>query len=137
MVTIYVDLPAPTNVKATVLTPNQVKVTWDQSPKVTGYFISCTSPASYAGVKNAVVNGGNVTNHIITKLVENTPYYITVQGLTSDGRKSDPSTEKTLITQKTGKLCILISHQSRSYLTTQLLAYHHKILRYQVMIQDH
>ena len=102
MYTFIVDLPAPTNVNAKVLTPNSVEVTWDQSPEVTGYFISCTSTALYAGVKNAIVHGGDTTSHILTKLVENTPYEISVQGLTSDGRKSDPSTGESIITQKAG-----------------------------------
>ena len=109
MHTFNVDLPALTNVKATVLTPNSVIVTWDQSSEITGYFISCTSPVSYAGVKNAMVHGGDTTSHILTKLVENTPYEIRVQGLTSDGRKSDPSTEKSIITQKAGRWYIRIN----------------------------
>ena len=119
-----------------MLTPNSVKVTWDRLPEITGYFISCTSPASYAGVKNAIVHGGD-TSYELIKLVENTPYEISVQGLTNDGRKSDPSTEESIVTQKAGKCYILISYQSISYVTIQLLAHHHRILRYQVMIQDH
>ena len=75
----HIGLPAPTNVKATVLTPNSVDVTWDQSPDVTGYLISCTTAASYAGGKNVIVNGGDTTSYTITDLVENTPYDITVQ----------------------------------------------------------
>ena len=98
-----VDLPAPTNVKATVLTPNSVEVTWDQSPNVTCYLISCTSPASYAGNKSVIANGGDTTTHTVTDLVENTPYEITVQGLTKDNRKSDPSTKVSIKTQKAGK----------------------------------
>ena len=137
MCTFDVGLPAPTNVNAKVLTPNSVEVTWDQSPDVTGYFISCTSPASYAGVKNVIVYGGDTTSHALTNLVENTPYDITVQGLTRDGRKSDHSDEESIVTPKAGKWYILISYQSISYLTAQLLAHHHRILRHQVMIQDH
>ena len=100
---INVGLTAPPNVKATVLTANSVEVTWDQSPDVTGYLISCTSTASYAGSKNAIINGGDITSHTLTKLVENTPYDIIAQGLTRDGRKSERSTEVSIITQKTGK----------------------------------
>ena len=137
MHTFNVGLPVLTNVKAKVLSPNSVKVTWDQSPEITGYFISCTSLASYAGVKNMMVHGGNTTSQELTNLVENTWYDISVQGLTSDGRKSDPSKEESIITQKAGKCCLLISYQSMSYVTTQLLAHHHRILRYLVMIQDH
>ena len=71
-----------------MITADSVEVTWDQSSDFTGYFVSCTSTASYAGAKNSNVNGADATNHTITNLVENTPYVITVQGLTRDGRKS-------------------------------------------------
>ena len=99
---IIIGLPAPTNVKTTVLTPNSVEVTWDQSSDVTGYLISCTSPVSYAGNKNVRTNGGDATSCTLIKLVENTPYNITVQGVTRDGRKSDQSTEVSIKTQKNG-----------------------------------
>ena len=101
-----------------MLTPNSVKVTWDESSDVTGYFISCTctSPASYAGAKNVIKDGDDATSYTLTDLVENTPYDITVQGLTKDGRKSDYSTEVSIITQKAGKwyICIIL-YQSMSY----------------------
>ena len=86
-------------------TPNSVEVTWDQSPNhdVTGYLVSCSSTASYAGNKNVIVNGGDTTSYNITDLVENTPYVITVQGLTSDGGKSDYSDDLPIITKKDGK----------------------------------
>ena len=76
-----------------MITADSVEVTWDQSSNFTGYFVSCTSPASYAGAKNSNVNGADATSHIITHLVENTPYVITIQGLTRDGRKSLCSNE--------------------------------------------
>ena len=97
--------------KVEVITPQCVKVTWDQSPDVTGYFVSCTSIASYAGAKNVIKNGSDATSHTITDLVENTPYDISVHGLTKDGRKSDHSTEVSIITQKAGKWYIIISCQ--------------------------
>ena len=100
---INVGLPAPTNVTATVLTPNNVEVTWDQSPDVTGYLVSCTSTATYAGAKNVIVNGSDTTSQILTNLVENTPYVITVQGLTKDGVNSDHSPDLSVITNKAGK----------------------------------
>ena len=96
-------MPAPTNVKATVLTPNSVEVTWDQSSDVTGYLISCNSTTSYAGGKNKMVNGGDTTSYTLTDLVENTPYDITVQGIIVDGRKSDFSTDVSILTQKAGQ----------------------------------
>ena len=98
-----IGLPAPTNVKAMVLTLNRVEVTWDQSSDVTDYLISCTSPASYAGNKSVKVNGGDTTIYTLTDLLENTRYDITVQGLTNDGRKSDPNSKVSITTQKAGK----------------------------------
>ena len=99
----YIGLSAPTNFKLTKLTPHEVEVTWDQLLGATGYLISCTSPASYAGNKTAIVNGVDTTSHILKNLVENTPYHITVQGLNRDGRKSDHSIEVSVTTQKAGK----------------------------------
>ena len=101
-----VDFPAPTNVKAAMLRTNSVEVTWDQSPDFTGYFISCTSTLSYAGVKNVIVHGGDVTSHALTNLVENTPYDITVQGLTKDGGRSLCSNKVSVKTSTVGKLYI-------------------------------
>ena len=103
----YIGIPAPTNVKATVLTSFSVEVTWDQSPEATGYLISCISPASYAANKNLIVRGGDTTSHTFTNLIENTPYNITVQSLTRDGRKSDYSIEVSIKTQKAGKLLLI------------------------------
>ena len=100
---VTIGIPAPTNVKATVLAPNSVEVTWDQSPGVTGYLISCTSPALFAGDKKRIVNGGDTTSYTLTDLVENTTYDITVQGIIVHGKKSDYSTEVSIKTQKSGK----------------------------------
>ena len=100
---VHVDLPAPTNVKATVLTPNSVEVTWDQPFGVTGYLISCTSLVSYAGNKNVMVNGGDKTSHTFTDLVENTPYNITLQSLTRNGRESEHSNLVSIKTATAGK----------------------------------
>ena len=86
-----------------MLTADSVEVTWDQSSDFTGYFLSCTSTASYAGAKNATLKGNEITSYTLTNLVENTPYDIIVQGITRDGRKSDYSTEVSIITQKAGK----------------------------------
>ena len=96
-------MPAPTNVKAVVLAPNNVEVTWDHLLETTGYLISCTSSASYAGGKNVIASGGDITSHTLTNLVENTPYNITVQGISIDGRQSDPSNEVSITTQIAGK----------------------------------
>ena len=85
-----------------MVTSNTVEVTWDQSLHVSDYLISCTSPATYAGGRNVMVKGGDTTSKTLTNLVENTLYVITVQGLTSDGRKSDHSIEVKITTQKDG-----------------------------------
>ena len=85
-----------------MLTPNSVKVTWDQSPRATGYLISYTTTASCAGNKDARVDDGETTTHILINLVENAPYIITVQALTGTGRYSDQSTSVSIITPKAG-----------------------------------
>ena len=103
MLCINVGLPAPSSVDAIALPPHSIKVTWDQSTDVTGYLISCTTTASYAGNKNVIVNGGDTTSHILTNLVKSTCYTITVQGFTRDGRKSDQSNKVSVKTLKAGK----------------------------------
>ena len=85
-----------------MLTSDSVQVTWDQSSDFTGYLISCTSPASYAGAKNSIVNGVDATSYTLTNLVENTLYVITVQGITKDGRKSLCSNEVSVKTSTAG-----------------------------------
>ena len=103
MLLMYIGLLAPTNVKPEVVTSNSVEVKWDQSSDAIGYFISCTSPASYAGNRNAVETGGDNTSHIFKELVENTPYVITVQSVTRDGKKSPCSDELSVKTSTPGK----------------------------------
>ena len=115
-----IGLPAPTNIKATVLTPNSVEVTWVQLSDVTGYLISCTSTASYAGGKNVIVNGGDNTRYILMELVENTPYDITVQGLTGDDRKGLCSEKVSVKTSTTGKQFINGKSFSKSQHTLRL-----------------
>ena len=93
----------PTNVRATVLTPRSVEVTWDQSssPNVTGYLISYTTTASYASGGNVTVSG-NVTSLIFTNLEENTLYTITARATTSDSKVSN-STAVSVTTYTDGK----------------------------------
>ena len=81
---------------------HSVEVTWDQSSDFTGYLVSCVSTASYAGAKIDIVKDGETTRHTLNNLVENTPYNITVQGLTKDGTKSDYSTQVSITTRKAG-----------------------------------
>ena len=105
-----------------MLTPNSVKITWDQSPDATGYLISCTTKASYASDKNVIENSGDTTSHTFSDLVENTPYEITVQGITGDGKKSEHSTTVSIATQKTGKLyekCTSIEETSKTIICVQ------------------
>ena len=96
-----------------MLTPNSVEVTWDQLSDVTGYLISCTTTASYAGGKSAVVNDSDTTRHILTNLVENTPYDITAQGFTRDGRKGLCSNVVSVKTSTTGKQCVATRVKTR------------------------
>ena len=99
----HIGILPPINVKATVLICKKVEVTWDQLSNATGYLISCTSTSLYAGGKYVMVNGGDKTSHTFDDLIENTPYNITVRGITGDGRKSEHSNEVLLTIQKAGK----------------------------------
>ena len=89
----------PTNIRATVLTPRSVEVTWEESSStnVTGYLISYSTTASYASGGNVTVDGGNSTSHIITSLEENTLYIIMVQAI-KYGAISSKSNEVSITT---------------------------------------
>ena len=102
---VYVGLPLVTNVRATVLTPHSVEVTWDQSSSddVTGYLISYTTTASYTSGDSVTVSGGSTTSHTLTNLEEDTPYTITVQATSSDNRMSANSNEVSVRTYTDGK----------------------------------
>ena len=102
---IYTAVPPPTNVKASVLTPHSVEVTWDPSPssKVTGYLISYTTSASYTSGRKGTVNGQDTTSHTLTNLEENTLYAIIVQAVTDDNRMSAYSNEVSVTTYTDGK----------------------------------
>ena len=94
----------PTNVRATVLTPRSVEVTWEESSStnVTGYLISYSTTASYASGGNVTVDGSNSTSHIFTSLEENTLYTIMVQAIRNDAMSSN-SNEVSVTTYTDGK----------------------------------
>ena len=98
----YVDPPAPTNIRVKVLTAHKIEVTWNQSSTsgVTGYLISYTTTPSYASDESVTVNDGSTTSHTLTNLKENTLHTITVQATTSDKRKSCSSNEVSVTTCK-------------------------------------
>ena len=108
----YIGVPAPTNVKAIVSASraDSAEVTWDQSSDFTGYLVTCISSASYAGAKVEIVKDGDTTSYTLTNLVENTPYDITVQGLTKDGTKSDYSKQISIRTRKAGMYVKYVVH---------------------------
>ena len=97
---IYVDLPAPTNVRATVLSHCSVEVTWDELSDATEYIISYSTTASNINDGNVTVKGGNTTCHTLTNLEGNIPYIITVQATASDSRKSALSSKVSIRTSK-------------------------------------
>ena len=97
----YVDLSAPNNVRAQVLTSHSVEVTWDQSSDVTSYLISYTTTASSTGV---TVNDGSTTSYTLTKLEQNTQYIITVQAKSSDNKLSIKSNEISVTTYVDGRI---------------------------------
>ena len=95
----------PTNIRATVLTPRSVEVTWtvSLSSDVTGYLISYTTTAEYTSGGNVTVNGRSTTSHTLSNLGESTLYTITVQATASDNRMSNNSTAVSVITYTDGK----------------------------------
>ena len=97
---ISVDLPAPTNVRATVLSHCSVEVTWDQLSDATEYIISYSTSASHISDGNVIVKDGSTTSHVLKYLEENTPYIITVQAISADSRKSILSNEVSIRTGK-------------------------------------
>ena len=97
---IYVDLPAVNNVKATLLSYNSVKVTWNQLSDATEYIILFTS---HTNDENMPVEGGSTTSYTLTNLEASTTYTITVQATTRDGRKSALSNEVSIKTEAAGK----------------------------------
>ena len=96
----YIDLPAPTNVRATVLTPYSVEVNWDQLSDVNGYLICYNSNASNARI---LLSGGSATSLTLTNLEQNTQYTITVQANSSDNIMSVKSDEVSVTTYADGK----------------------------------
>ena len=79
MTNLFTYLVPPTNVRATVLTPRSVEVTWTVfSSSYTGYLISYTTTAEYTTGDNVTVNG-STTRGTLSNLEENTPYTFTVQ----------------------------------------------------------
>ena len=83
----------PTNVRATVLTPRSVEVTWTASTSsdVTSYLISYTTDASYTSGNSVTVTGRSTTSHTLSNLEEGTFYTITVRAISNNGNaNSDP-----------------------------------------------
>ena len=97
----YSDLSAPTNVKATALTPHSVKVTWDRSPGATDYDISYAVTNSEDD-KTVITKKDSSMSHTITDLSDDTHYTITVKGY-SEGNESNESEQAAAKTPKVGK----------------------------------
>ena len=95
----------PTNVRATVLTPRSIEITWtvSSSSDVTGYLISYTTTAEYTSNGSVTVNGRSTTSHTISNLEENTLYTIIVQATASDSRRRINSTAVSVTTYTDGK----------------------------------
>ena len=103
--TYTVTIQPPTNVRATVLTPRSVEVTWtvSSSSDVTGYIISYTTTASYTSGGSVRVNQHTTTRGTLNNLEEGTTYTITVQATTSDNRTSVNSNAVSITTYTNGK----------------------------------
>ena len=98
LILLFKDLPAPNNIRATVLSHSSVEVTWDQLSDATEYIISYSTTASHITDGSITVKGGSTTSHTLKNLEVNTPYIITVQATISDSRKSAISNEVSIIT---------------------------------------
>ena len=101
---IYVEgVEPPINVRAIVLTPRSVEVTWDPSPSpgIINYLISYTTTASYTSGGSVSVDG-TARSHTLTNLEEGTLYTITVQATNSSGT-SAYSNEVSVTTYTDGK----------------------------------
>ena len=101
----YIGIPAPTNVRATVLTSHSVEVTWDESSSadVTGYLISYAATASCTSGESMTVNGRSNTSGTLFNLEKSTPYTITVQATTRDNQMSGNSNEVSVTTHTDSK----------------------------------
>ena len=87
---IYTAVLPPTNVRATVLTPRSVVVTWEPPPSsnIISYLISYTTTALYTSGGSMSVDG-TTTSHTLTNLEEGTLYNITVQATNSSGTSAN------------------------------------------------
>ena len=101
----YVDLPPPTNVKATVVTSRSIQITWEPSSSsdAIGYLISYTTTASCTSGGNVTVDGGSTTSGTLTNLEEDTLYTITAQATTSHSTMSANSNKVSVKTYTDGK----------------------------------
>ena len=63
----YIGLPAPTNVRATVLSHCSVEVTWDELSDATEYIISYSTTAS--NIYDGTVTVNVVVLHVIPSLI--------------------------------------------------------------------
>ena len=81
----------PTNVRATVLTPRSVEVTWtvSSSSDVTGYLISYATIAEYTSGDSVLVSGNSTTRGILMNLEEGTFYTITVRANSNNGMSAN------------------------------------------------
>ena len=102
---ITVGLSPPTNVRAIVLTPHSVEVTWtlSSSPDVTGYLISYTTTAEYTSGGSVTVSSSSTTSHTLSNLEEGTLYTIGVRATTNNDNISANSTAVSVTTYTDGK----------------------------------
>ena len=97
----YIELPAPINVRATASSLHNVDVTWDKlSDHFTSYLISYTNTATD---KCSEINCGNRASFCFDNMKQNTEYIITVQAITIDNRTSAKSKAVSVRTYGNGK----------------------------------
>lgn len=101
---LFVGVDPPNNVKAIVLAPKVIEVSWDPftSKEITGYLIKYSTTAVYAKGSNVTMYGHNVSKSLLENLEEDTLYSITIQSV-SNNEVSGPSNVVSAITWTSSK----------------------------------
>ena len=101
----FVVIPAPNNVRAIVLSPFSIEVTWDRStsPDVTGYHVKFVSVTASPFGLSGIAGGRNTTSYTITRLEEFIPFTITVTALFLNFNMSGNSKAVTVTTYSASK----------------------------------
>ena len=96
--------PAPTNLTATVVSSNQINLTWSTSTGATSYNVKRATVSG--GPYTTIATGVTATNYSNTGLTPSTTYYYVVSAVNSAG-ESPNSSEKSATTSSGGGAVLL------------------------------